>query len=142
MPLMRQRSAPLLLFLVAMALLAPAGHAQPDEKTAAELVLRQLDAFRRNDYDTAYTFASAQIRGLFDRQAFERMVKAGYPEIADSVRAHVAGRRLAPDGTVYLVVKIRGANGQQIEALYEMVREAGGFKINGVAARPDPGEDA
>jgi len=119
-------------------------HAQParEATAAAEPVLQQLDAFRRNDYDTAYTFASAMIQRLFDRQAFERMVKTGYPEIADSVRAHVAGTRTGTDGTVYLVIKIRGANGQRIEAIYEMVQEAGTWKINGVAAQPDPGEEA
>lgn len=130
------------LVVVVLALVAPAARAQPDEKAAADPVLRQLDAFRRNDFDTAYTFASAEIQRLFDRPAFERMVKSGYPEIADSVRAHVASTRTAPDGHLYLLVKIRGANGQHVEALYDMVREAGVWKINGVVAKPDPGEEA
>lgn len=34
------------------------------------------------------------------------------------------------------------ANGQHIEAVYEMVQEGGTWKINGVVARPDPGEEA
>jgi ABC-type transporter MlaC component len=132
------------LVVAALTLLSASLHAQPagDAAAAAELVLRQLDAFRRNDYDTAYTFASAEIHRLFDRQAFEDMVKRGYPEIADSVRARVASTRTAPNGNVHLVIKIRGANGQQIEALYEMVHEEGAWKINGVAAQPDPGEEA
>lgn len=128
--------APLLLVVAATA------HAHSDENAAADPVLRQLEAFRRNDYDTAYTFASAEIHRLFDRAAFERMVKSGYPEIADSVRAHVARAERTPDGHVYLLVKIRGANGQQVEALYDMVREAGAWRINGVVAKPDPGEEA
>ena len=127
---------------MALLLVAASAHAQSDEKAASEPVLRQLDAFRRNDYDTAYSFASAEIRQLFDRSAFEHMVRGGYPEIADSVRAHVASVRTSPDGHIYLLVKVRGANGRQIEALYDMVREAGVWKINSVVARPDPGEDA
>lgn len=127
---------------VVLLLLAASAHAQPDEKDAADPIFRQLDAFRRNDWDAAYTFASAEIRQLFDRRAFELMVKTGYPEIADSVRAHVAGARIAPDGHIYLLIKIRGSNGRQIEALYDMVSEAGGWRINGVVAKPDPGEDA
>ena len=51
----------------------------------------QLAAFRRNDFDTADTFASSMIRAMFDRQDFERMVRTGYPEIARSAAA--AGRR-------------------------------------------------
>ena len=132
-------------WLAAALLLLVASAAQgqpPDTKAAADPALRQLDAFRRNDYDTAYGFASAEIQGLFDRGAFERMVRGGYPEIADSVRAYVAKSGIADDGHVYLILKIRGANGQQIEALYDMVREAGVWKVNGVVAKPDPGEDA
>ena len=134
---------------LALALLVPlvlavasfAAAQPPDVKAAAEPAMRQLDAFRRNDYDAAYGFASSEIRRLFDRQAFERMVRTGYPEIADSVRAHVASTRAMPNGTIYLVIKIRGTNGQQVEALYEIVHELGAYKINGVVARPDPGEE-
>ena len=135
---MRRALALLVPFLVAAAALAAAQ--PPDVKAAAEPAMQQLDAFRRNDYDAAYAFASSQIRRLFDRQAFERMVKTGYPEIADSVRAHVASTRAMPNGTIYLILKIRGANGQHVEALYEIVHELGAYKINSVVARPDPGE--
>lgn len=120
---------------------APAG-AQPETeavRAAAESVMKQLEAFRRDDYDTAYTFASQEIRQIFDREAFERMVRTGYPEIARSTSAVVAESRQAPNGTVYLRLKIRGANGKSVEAVYEMVRETGGWRINGVVAKPDPG---
>ena len=101
--------------------------------------MKQLEALRRDDYDTAYTFASASIQEMFDRPAFERMVKGGYPEIARSSSAHVVESRVGPDGHVYLRVKIRGANGNNIEAVYDLVWEGGRFRINGVVAKPDPG---
>ena len=131
---MRARVAGVVLLVLALA--------SGVEEAATEPVLRQLDAFRRNDYDAAYTFASADIHRLFGRAEFEAMVKRGYPEIADSVRAHVAGTRVSADDHVYVVVKVRGANGQQIEALYEVIREGGAWKINAVVSKPDPGEDA
>ena len=109
---------------------------------ATGIVMAQLDAFRRNDFDAAYTFASAMIRGMFDRAAFERMVRAGYPEIARSSAAHVTSSRSGSDATLYLIVKIRGENGAAIEALYELVREEGSFRINGVVTRPDDGISA
>jgi hypothetical protein len=124
----------------AFALSPPVARAQP-APDAAETIFQQLDAFRRNDYDAAYAFASGQIRQLFDRRAFEQMVRRGYPEIAESTRAHVAERTLGPDGHAYLRLKIRGANGQRVEAVYEMVQEGGTWRINGVVARPDPGEE-
>lgn len=68
---------------------------------------RSRAAFRQNDFDTAYTFASTTIRDMFDRQAFERMVRAGYPEIASSVSAFVSESVVAPNGGVYLRPMVR-----------------------------------
>lgn len=107
-------------------------------KAAAEPVVKQLEAFRRDDYDTAYTFASEEIRARFDRPGFEAMVRGGYPEIARSTFASVTGTELRPDGSAYVTIKIRGANGQTVEALYELVWQ-GAWKINGVATRPGAG---
>ena len=113
--------------------------AKPAPKEASEPVMKQLEAFRRGDFDTAYTFASSDIKQQFDRPAFEDMVKNGYPEIARSTLASIAASTVAPNGHVYLQIKIRGANGNSIEAFYELVLESGQWKINGVTARPDPG---
>jgi len=109
-----------------------------DAKTAAEPVVKQLEAFRRDDYDTAFTFASTEIQAQFDRQSFEVMVRRGYPEIARSTFAAVVKTELVPEGSAYVTVKIRGANGQSIEALYELVWQDG-WRINGVVTRPDSG---
>jgi len=111
----------------------------PAPKEAAEPVIMQLEAFRRGDFDAAYSFASSEIKEQFSRPAFEQMVKGGYPEIAHSTFASIGASAVAPDGHVYLAVKIRGANGNSIEAFYELVLENGQWKINGVTAKPDPG---
>ncbi len=126
-----------------LALLVPCASAwaqadKADARSAAEPVVQQLEAFRRDDYDTAFTFASAEIQTRFDRQGFEVMVRRGYPEIARSTFAAVTRTDLAPDGAAYVTVKIRGDNGQSIEAIYELVWQDG-WKINGVATRPDAG---
>ena len=127
---------------LALLLLVPALPAQaqtPAPKEASEPVMKQLEAFRRGDFDTAYTFASSEIKELFDRPAFEHMVKIGYPEIARSTFASIAASTVAPNGHVYLQIKIRGANGNSIEAIYDLVLENDQWKINGVSAKPDPG---
>src|SRR5262245_25965924 len=127
------------LVLLLLMLSLPAQAQAPAPKEASEPVLKQLEAFRRGDFDTAYTFASSDIKQQFDRPAFEHMVRNGYPEIARSTYATVAGSTIAPNGHAYLSLKIRGANGNSIEALYELVLENGQWKINGVSAKPDPG---
>lgn len=105
-------------------------------KSAAEPVVKQLEAFRRGDFDTAFTFASGMIKAQFDRQAFETMVRGGYPEIARSTFAAVTKTELESPGLAYVTVKVRGVNGQAVEALYELIWEEG-WKINGVATRRD-----
>ena len=65
-------------------------------------------------------------------------MRQGYPEIARSTFAAVTRTVLKAPGLAYVTVKIRGANGQSVEALYELVWEDG-WKINGVATRPDAG---
>jgi hypothetical protein len=130
--------------LLALLLLMPAvpvaaQTVPPVPKEAVEPVMKQLEAFRRGDFDTAYTFASSEIKEQFTRPAFEQMVKGGYPEIAHSIFATIAASAVAPNGHVYLQIKIRGANGNSIEAIYELVFENGQWKINGVTAKPDPG---
>ena len=112
--------------------------ARPDPKTAAVPVMKQLEAFRRDDFDTAFTFASGAIRAQFDRPSFETMVRRGYPEIARSSFAAVVKTELPSEGVAYVTVKIRGANGQSIEALYEVTWEDD-WKISGVVTRPDAG---
>jgi Domain of unknown function (DUF4864) len=114
----------------------------PDVEAAGRVVLHQLDAFRHDDFNTAYTFASASIRQMFDRASFEEMVRGGYPEIARSSSATVDGHRRGDAGEIYLFVRVRGSNGRTIEAVYELVPESGGWRINGVVARPDSGDTA
>jgi len=138
---MKRRGVKGLGVVMATLVVASVAFAQPGEvaKAAAEPIMKQLEAFRRDDYDVAYIFASADIQRMFDREAFERMVKGGYPEIARSTFALVSRTEVTPDGHVYVNVKIRGANGNSIEALYDMVRENDGWRINGVVTKPDPG---
>ena len=124
---------------VALLSLCAVAWAQPDRadaRAASEPVVKQLEAFRRGDFDTAFTFASGMIQAQFDRSAFETMVRRGYPEIARSTFAAVTRTELEAPGLAYVTVKIRGANGQAVEALYEMIWEDG-WRINGVVTRPD-----
>ncbi|HEX7216197.1 MAG TPA: DUF4864 domain-containing protein [Methylomirabilota bacterium] len=133
----RRLALPLLLLLIGATSLW-AQTASTDVEAAAVPVVKQLEAFRRDDFDTAFTFASGMIQERFDRRNFEVMVRRGYPEIARSTFAAVTKTELESPGLAYVTVKIRGANGQSIEALYEMVWEDD-WKINGVATRPDAG---
>lgn len=138
------RTGARLLLAVTLLLWAAGAVAQIDADTeaAGRVVMQQLEAFRRDDFDAAFDFASAEIHGLFDRARFEVMVRGGYPEIARSASAVVDGSERGAGGRLYLLVRVRGANGRWIEAVYEMVREDRGWRINGVVTRPDGREKA
>jgi hypothetical protein len=103
---------------------------------AGALVLRQLEALRAHDFTAAYAFSSVELRRHFSRGEFEWMLKRAYPEVANSSFASVV-RTHASGGYVYVTVKVIGRNGQTVEALYEMVREAGGWRVNALSSRPD-----
>jgi hypothetical protein len=138
--MVRGRGRPLLAVILLARAASAAAQADPDAEAAGRIVMQQLDAFRRDDFDTAFGFASAEIHELFDRPRFEAMVRTGYPEIARSVSAVIDGSEHGPGGRLYLLVRVRGANGQRVQAVYEMLLEDGQWRINGVVARPDATE--
>jgi hypothetical protein len=126
--------------LAGLLLLVAAGTAcaqDADVAAARASALAQLEAFRQGDFDRAYTYASVVIREQFGREAFERMVRLGYPQIAAPATVTLDGAERAPNGSVFLFLRVRGADGVAVEAVYEMVLEAGAWKVNGVVTRPD-----
>ena len=66
---MKTRWGLVALLLVLPAVPAWAQGSRPAPKEAMEPVMQQLEAFRRGDFDVAYTFASAGIQEQFDRPA-------------------------------------------------------------------------
>jgi hypothetical protein len=105
---------------------------------AADLVLRQIAALRAHDFVEAYAFASTELRRHFTPGEFEWMIKRAHPEVASSVYAFVV-RTHEAEGFTYVTVKVQGRNGENVEALYEMVRERGAWKVNALSTRRDDG---
>ena len=127
-------------------LVTPPGRAQQtdEEKHAAAMVqtvLDQLAAFRRGDWTAAYGYASAAIQDRFTPEAFRKMVTEGYAAIADSAGSTVLGAIVLDARHGVVEIRVRGRNGQTIDALYEMIEEQGAWRISGVVAKPvAPGE--
>jgi hypothetical protein len=123
-----------------LALGSPSAAQTPEaEQQAAAMtrtVLDQLAAFRRGDWTGAYRFASAGIQARFSLEAFREMVTGGYAPIADSARATVLGTTSVDPEHGYVEIRVEGRDGETIDALYELVREQGTWKIDGVLAGP------
>ena len=120
-------------------LLAPVVNAdETAPSTAAELVMRLLAALRAQDFTAAYALASKEMHRNFSRGEFEWMVKRAHPELASSAYAFVV-RTHEAEGYLYVTVKVHGKNGKDVEALYELVREGDGLKVNAISSRRDDG---
>ena len=120
-------------FLLTLALmlgLAGAAHAQSDEIEAT--IGAQLDAFKADDFETAFTYASPNIRRLFQTpDNFGRMVQGGYPMVWRP--AEVTFLDLGETGgLLFQRVQIRDGEGRLHFLEYQMIETEDGWKINGV----------
>ena len=139
----RRRSAARTVGLALLTLAATAAGQGADPRAdMARTVLDQLAAFRRDDWAAAYAYASATIQSRFDLEAFRQMVTGGYAPIARSTTATVSHVEVVDPSHGLVEVRVEGANGEMIDALYELVDEQGQWRINGVLTRPVEGATA
>ncbi|TNF57206.1 MAG: DUF4864 domain-containing protein [Rhodobacteraceae bacterium] len=120
----------ILLSLAVMIGLAGAVLAQGKEIEAT--ITAQIEAFKADDFERAFTYASPNIRRLFQTpDNFGRMVRGGYPMVWRP--AEVTYLDLAEAGG-YLVqrVQIRDAQGALHFLEYQMIEVDGAWRINGV----------
>jgi hypothetical protein len=111
---------------------ALAGVGDADRGQIAAVIRQQLDAFRHDDGDTAFGFASPAIQGIFQTPGrFLDMVRTGYPPVYRPRAVEfrdLVDYRGQPTQRVLLV----GPDGRPMVAYYMMQRQPdGGWKING-----------
>lgn len=131
---MRQSLLALILVVVS-ALGAVAQDAAPQIR---QTIQNQIDAFRADDFDTAFEYASPSIKGMFvTPDNFGLMVRRGYPMVwrPDTVRfaelREVGGR-------LWQRVFIVDAEGQSHALDYCMIETGAGWKICGVQLLEPP----
>lgn len=95
------------------------------------VIQSQLVAFRNEDYSAAYGYAAADFKAQVSLAAFERMVKASFPQIARS-RSAEYGIILENGETARVEVTIEGESGTRIHYQYTMHLEHGVWKIGSV----------
>ena len=100
----------------------------------------QIEAFQRDDFAEAFTFASPTIQMLFgSAERFGSMVRNGYPMVwrPDDVR-FLELREI--NGTLWQKVQVMDKSGTIHILDYQMVPGENGWRINGVQLlrAPDP----
>ncbi|WP_209507897.1 MULTISPECIES: DUF4864 domain-containing protein [unclassified Ruegeria] len=120
----------LLLALSLSAGLASGAFAQSAEIEAN--IAAQIQAFRADDFATAFTFASPNIQRLFrNPDNFGAMVRNGYPMVRRPADVSFLELREV-DGALWQKVMITDGNGRVHLLDYQMIPLTEGWKINGV----------
>ncbi|QYK42649.1 MAG: DUF4864 domain-containing protein [Paracoccaceae bacterium] len=121
------------LLAAAFVLLAAPAHSQGADRAGIEsTILGQIEAFRADDFATAFTFAAPNIKGIFRTpENFGAMVRNGYPMVhrPGSVRM-LELREVA--GALWQRVMVTDAEGRTHLLDYQMLATPDGWQINGV----------
>jgi hypothetical protein len=123
-----------------MALLALPAFAE--EAPIQRTIQGQIDAFLKDDFATAFTYASPNIKSLFGTpENFGNMVRQGYPMVHRPAEVKMLDLH-EENGRLWQRVLITDQNGQNHVLDYQMVETANGWQINGVRILPSPGVGA
>lgn len=125
----------LLAFLLALALAWPAAAQElsdSDRAAIRDVISQQLEAFRRDDGNAAFSFASPDVQRLFGTaQTFMDMVRKGYRPVYRP-RVFDFGNIVEVNGQPTQRVHVVGPDGRRVNALYPMTRlPDGSWRIDG-----------
>jgi hypothetical protein len=128
-----RRLAPVPLIAAALLWAVPFGPAAADPAAIRGAIDGQIEAFRADDFATAFDYASPNIRRMFrDPGNFGRMVRGGYPMVWRPERLdYLAPRETAP-GRWDQDVLIEDGAGTLHALRYHMIETSEGWRINGV----------
>ncbi|MEM1378300.1 MAG: DUF4864 domain-containing protein [Pseudomonadota bacterium] len=124
-------------FILGISVLAFAPQAQADENAARSVITQQLESFLSGDFETAYSYASPDIKRLFPTlDRFMSMVQNGYLPVLRPGNYAFGRTERARDGRILQEVTIRAPDGSDWTALYFMeMQEDGTWKVDGVNLR-------
>ena len=112
--------------------------AKADEAAIKSVISSQIEAFQADDFDTAFTFASPMIQGIFGTpENFGTMVRQGYPMVWRPADVQFLGTEMVA-GKLWMNVMIRDASGRLHVLGYQMITGENGWKINAVQVQKVP----
>ena len=101
------------------------------EEELRNVVNLQLEAFRKNDFQTAYGFAHSGIKEQFTPAQFEQMVRGGFPEMLQPGAVKFA--EIRDDGVnAGLRVTLIDGKGKRSDFQYLLEKDEGKWRIVGV----------
>ncbi len=126
----------LLALVLALGLTGPVPAQEPRNPDIEAVISAQIDAFLKDDFVTAFTFASPMIREMFGTpERFGQMVRNGYPMVWRASRVEFLD--LADfGGQPVQRVLLEDAGGAYFIAEYAMHATKDGWQISGVRILP------
>jgi hypothetical protein len=118
--------------LAAVLWLALVPMAQAQDAAIQGVIESQIEAFKADDFATAFTFASPAIKGIFGTpERFGQMVRQGYPMVHRPAEVRFLELREVA-GQLWQRVMMTDAAGKAHFLDYQMIETPEGWQINGV----------
>ena len=113
--------------------------AQAQDNPLQSTILNQIEAFKADDFNRAFSYASPVIKGIFGTpENFGMMVRNGYPMVHRPAEVQMLEQRQVAGATVQRVL-ITDGQGRGHVLDYQMVETPDGWQINGVTLVPSGG---
>ncbi|MEM9967596.1 MAG: DUF4864 domain-containing protein [Pseudomonadota bacterium] len=126
--------------LVLSMILSIGAHAQEAEIRGT--INNQLEAFKADDFEQAFTYATPNLRRLFRTpENFKQMVTQGYPMVWRPAEVRFL-ELVEHGGSLWQRVQITDAKGAVHMLLYRMQQTSAGWRIGGVQILEAPGATA
>jgi len=115
-----------------------------DQQAARSIIERQMEAFRRDDGETAFSYAAPAIRRQFvTAENFMRMVRIAYFPVYRPKKVIFAAFRLIGSGDMIVRTLIVGPDEKTVQAIYRLQRQNDGFwRISACVLLPFDGKGA
>ena len=128
----------MLILAAAIAVIGAIG-AQAQDSDIRNTISRQFEAFKVDDFATAFTFASPNLQQFFQSpENFGRMVTQGYPMVWRPADVTYLELR-EEDGTFWQRVQITDTDRRTHYLEYRMIETPEGWRISGVQILDAPG---
>ena len=102
------------------------------EQPIQSTITAQIDAFRAQDFERAFTYASPTIHQIFRTpENFGGMVATGYPMVVNPAQVEMMDLRTV-GGALWQRVRITDQKGQSYLLDYQMIEGPDGWLINAV----------
>lgn len=130
------------IFAVILLCLGLAGPAAAQSEGIQSTINGQMEAFRADDFERAFTYASPNIKRMFgSSERFGMMVRNGYPMVWKNANVrYLELRELG--GNLWQMVQVEDQAGGFHYLDYMMVESPDGWQIGAVQFLPDPGVGA